>query len=90
MYFQWWNIVAQKYKNVQLHIFLRCSREVWFLQNFIAIKTVNAINGNINVKVLLLVFIFKKGVSKHSTIHVVLITIIHCAELYILCYENYV
>ena len=38
---------------------------------------INVINSNINVKMLLLVFIYKKCVSKHSIKHVLLITIIH-------------
>ena len=39
---------------------------------------------------LLLVFIYKKCVSKHSSTHAVLITIINCAKLYILINCNYI
>ena len=39
---------------------------------------------------LLLVFIYKKCVSKHTITHVVLITIINCAKLYILINCNYI
>ena len=46
--------------------------------------------SNINYKMLLLVFIYKKYVSKHSITHVVLITIINCAKLYILINRNYI
>ena len=51
---------------------------------------INVINSNINVKKLLSVFIHKKCVSKHSITHVVLITIINCAKLYILINSNYI
>ena len=51
---------------------------------------INVINSNINVKMLLLVFINKKCVSKHSITHVVLITIINCTKLYILINCNYI
>ena len=50
----------------------------------------NVINSNINVKMLLLVFIYKKCFSKHSITHVVLMTIINCAKLYILINSNYI
>ena len=51
---------------------------------------INVINININVKMLLMVFIYKKCISKHSITHVVLITIINCAKLYILINCNYI
>ena len=51
---------------------------------------INVINSKINVKMLLLVFIYKKFVSKNSITHVVLITIINCAKLYILINCNYI
>ena len=51
---------------------------------------INVINSNINVKMLQLVFIYKKCVSKHSTTHLVLIKIINCAKLYILINCNYI
>ena len=51
---------------------------------------IHVINSNINIKMLLLVFIYQKCVSKHSITHVVLITIINCAELYILINCNYI
>ena len=49
---------------------------------------INVIKSNINVKMLLLAFIYKKCVSKHSITHVVLITIINGAKLYILINFN--
>ena len=54
------------------------------------VLVINVINSNINVKMLLLVFIYKNCVSKHSITHVVLITIINCAKLYILINCNYI
>ena len=39
---------------------------------------------------LLLVFIYKKCISRHSITYVVLITIISCAKLYILFNCNYI
>ena len=51
---------------------------------------INVINCNINVKMLLLVLIYKKCVLKHSIRHVVLITIINFAKLYILINCNYI
>ena len=54
------------------------------------VSMINVINSNINVKMLLLVFIYKKCVSKHNITQVVLITIINCAKLYILNNCNYI
>ena len=47
---------------------------------------INVINSNINVKMLLLVFIYKNAFRNI----VVLITIINCAKLYILINCNYI
>ena len=51
---------------------------------------INVINSDINVKMLPLVFIYKKCLSKYSIAHVVLITIINCTKLYILLNCNYI
>ena len=45
---------------------------------------------NIIIKMFLLAFIYKKCVSKHSITHVVLITIINCAKLYLVINCNYI
>ena len=60
---------------------IRCIFE--YFQKKRKVLMINVINSIINVKMLLLVFIYKKCVSKHSITHVVLITIINCAKLYI-------
>ena len=67
---------------------IRCIFE--FFQRKRKVSMINVINSNINVKILLLVFIYKKCISKHSITHVVLITIINCAKLYILINCNYI
>ena len=67
---------------------IRCIFE--YFQKKRNVLMINVINSNINVKMLLLVFIYKKCPSKHSITHVVLITIINCAKLYILINCNYI
>ena len=61
---------------------IRCIFEYFQIKR--KVLMINVINSNINVKMLLLVFIYEKYVWKHSFTHVVLITIINCAKLYIL------
>ena len=61
---------------------IRCIFE--YFQKKRKVLMINVINSNINVEMLLLVFIYKKYVLKHSITHIVLITIINCAILYIL------
>ena len=58
---------------------IRCIFE--YFQKKTKVLMINVINSNINVKMLLLVFIYKKCVSKHS---------INCAKLYILINCNYI
>ena len=66
---------------------IRCIFE--YFQKKRKVLMINVINSNINVKMFLLVFIYKKCVSKNSITHVVLITIINCAKFYILINCNY-
>ena len=66
---------------------IRCIFE--YFQKKRKVLVINVINSNINDKMLLLVLIYKKCVLKHSITHVVLITIINCAKLYILINCNY-
>ena len=67
---------------------IRCIFE--YFQKKRKVLMINVINSNMNVKMLLLVFNYKKWVSKHSITHVVLITIINCAKLYILINCSYI
>ena len=67
---------------------IRCIFE--YFQKKRKVLMINVINSNMNVEMLLLVFIYKKCVSKPSITHVVLITIINCAKLYILINFNYI
>ena len=67
---------------------IRCISE--YFQKKRKVLMINVRNSNINVEMLLFVFIYKKCVSKHSITHVVLITIINCAKLYILINCNYI
>ena len=69
-------------------MFISCIFE--YFQKKRKVLMINVIKSNINVKMLLLVFIYKKCVSKHSIAHVVLITIINCAKLHILINCNYI
>ena len=66
---------------------IRCIFE--YFQKKRKVLMINAINSNINVKMLLLVFSYKKCVSKHSITHVLVTTIINYAKLYILINYNY-
>ena len=67
---------------------IRCIFE--YFQKKRKVLMINVINSNKNAKMLLLLFIHKKCVSRHSITHVVLITIINCAKLYILINCNYI
>ena len=53
---------------------------------YLTVRTQNT--KNTIIKMFLLVFIYKKCVSKHSITRVVLIIIINCAKLYILINYN--
>ena len=69
-------------------MFIRCIFEYFQKKRKVLMK--NIINSNINVKKFLLVYIYKKCVSKHSKTRVVLITIIKCSKLYILINCDYI
>ena len=61
-------VCTQNTKNIIIKIIMLISGEFFNIfrkHNLIVIQTFNVINSTINVKMLLLVFIYKKCASKH-------------------------